>query len=468
MNAKYLRLAAKLRGDIQQGRLAPGQRLPSIRAQARQQGVSLTTAIKSYEWLEAQGEIVAAPKSGFFVRARPQTARAPRFPLFDPHATPVDNAALIAEVRRGAQDPAHVPLGTVMLSPALLPLTDLQLSLARAARRAPQSAAGYGQLAGEPALRQALCRHFAEDGMALAPEDLLITNGCMPALNLALTAVSRPGDAIAVPSPCYSGQLQLLASLGRRVVEIPCHARGMDLGRFAACLAAGDARVALLSGNHHNPLGFCLSPEDKQRVAQLAALHRTVVIEDDVFGECGHGGPRPLPIKAWDSDGWVIWCGSFSKTLAPGYRIGWCAPGRHLPALAALHLSGMLAVNTPLQLALADFLNRGAYRRHLRRLQPALAAQVDRLSEAVLRHFPAGAGLARPDGGYAVWVQLPDGQDGLALYRAARAQGIGLVPGAVFSARGLYGDCLRLNAGNPWEPRIDQAVATLGKLARSI
>jgi DNA-binding transcriptional MocR family regulator len=355
-----------------------------------------------------------------------------------------------------------------MLDAALLPLTDLRQSLTRTARRAAGHAASYGPLAGEPALQQALCRHFAEDGLAIAPDDLLMTNGCMPALNLALLAVSRPGDTVAVASPCYSGQLQLLASLGRRVLEIPCHAHGMDIDRLAACMAGGEVRVALLSANHHNPLGFCLTPQDKQRVAQWAARYQCVVIEDDVFGECAHGGPRPLPIKAWDTAGWVIWCGSFSKTLAPGYRIGWCAPGRHMPALAALHLSGMLSVNRPLQLALADFIHRGAYRRHLRKLQQRLAAQVDPLRHALLQAFPPGTAVNRPEGGYALWLQLPEGGDSLALYHAARSQGISVIPGAVFSARGLYRDCLRLNAGNPWQERLQQAVTQLGALAAAL
>ncbi|BEV70875.1 PLP-dependent aminotransferase family protein [Paludibacterium sp. THUN1379] len=465
MNAKYQQLALSLRHDIHQGRLPPGQRLPSIRQLARQHGVSLTTAIRSYEWLEAQGEIQAAPKSGFYVRARRQASAAPRFKDFDPLAHPVDHAGLIAEIRQGAQHPGHTPLGTVMLAPSLLPLASLQQSLQRSARRAPQAAASYGAPGGEAILRQALCQHFAADGLALHPEDLLITQGCMPALHLALLAVSQPGDSIAVPSPCYSGQLQLLASLGRQALEIPCSQHGMDLDRLEACLAGGQTRVALLSASHHNPLGFSLSSEDKQRIAALAQHYQVTVIEDDVFGECSHGGPRPLPIKAWDSTGQVIWCGSFSKTLAPGYRIGWCAPGRHHDALRSLHLAGMLAVNAPLQLALADFLHRGEYRRHLRRLQPQLARQVDQLRQSVLRHFPPGTAVSQPDGGYALWVQLPDAGDGMALYRAARQQAISLVPGMVFSARGLYGDCLRLNAGNPWSDGLDQAVSRLGALA---
>lgn len=465
MNAKYQQLANRLRHDIQQGRLLAGQRLPSIRQLAQQHGVSLTTAIRSYEWLEAQGDIQATPRSGFFVRPRVDRSTPPHFSDFDPHAYPVDNAALITEIRQNAHHPGHIPLGTVMLAPALLPLASLQQSLLRTARRTPHAAARYGMPGGEASLRQVLCQHFAEDGLALHPDDLLITHGCMPALNLALLAVSQPGDSIAVPSPCYSGQLQLLASLGRQALEIPCDQHGMDLDRLEACLASGQARVALLSACFQNPLGFSLSNADKQRIAAMAQRYRITVIEDDVFGECSHGGPRPLPIKAWDSAGRVIWCGSFSKTLAPGYRIGWCAPGISLDALHSLHLAGMLAVQAPLQLALADFIHRGEYRRHLRRLQPQLASQVDSLRQAVLRHFPEGTAVNQPAGGYALWVQLPKPADGMALYRAARQQAISLVPGSVFSARGLYGECLRLNAGNPWDESLDLAIARLGELA---
>lgn len=464
MTAKYEQLADRLRLDIHQGRLAFGQRLPSIRQLAQQHSVSLTTAIRCYEMLEARGDIESAPRSGFFVRLRMEQATSPGFSDFDPCAYPVDNAALIAEIRQGAHRPGHIPLGTVMLADELLPLSSLQQSLLRTVRQKPQTAAAYGEVGGETLLRQALCLHFAEDGIALHPDDLLITNGCMSALNLALLTVSQPGDSVIVPSPCYSGQLQLLASLGRQALEIPCDTKGMDLNRLEACLAKGQSKVVLLSSCFHNPLGFCLTNFDKQHIVEMAQRYRATIIEDDVFGECNYGGPRPLPLKAWDTNGLVIWCGSFSKTLAPGYRIGWCAPGEQLMAMRSLHLAGMLAGHTPLQLAVADFLHRGEYRRHLRRLQPQLLRQVNSLRKSVLHHFPSGTSISQPTGGYALWVKLPSAADGLSIYREAYRNSISMVPGSIFSARGLYRDCLRLNAGNPWRPELDIAISKLGKI----
>lgn len=463
MATKYQQMAQMVRRDIEQGRLIAGQRLPSIRRFAFLHGISITTAIKTYEQLESIGLVLASPKSGFFVRARSGGMHEPAMPEFDPAGCEINNAGLIAEVRKGAQQPGHLPLGTVMLSPDLLPLASLRRSLLRTARQQPLAAAGYGNPLGEPLLREALCQHFAQDSLVLAPDALLMTNGCMPALNLALLVTTRPGEVVAVPSPCYSGHLQLLASLGRKVLEIPCHAHGLDLDRLESCMACGDCRVALISVTHHNPLGFTLTPADKQRLLAMAERWNCTLIEDDVFGECGHGGPRALPVKAWDQTGSVIWCGSFSKTLAPGYRIGWCAPGRYLNAMKNLQLAGMLSVNSPLQLALADFVYSGEYRRHVRRLQPLLAAQLDKLRQSVECHFPAGTLASRPQGGYALWLQLPEQFDGVSLYREAQAAGISIVPGAVFSARGFFRHCVRLNAGNPWSQMLDDTIQWLGQ-----
>jgi DNA-binding transcriptional MocR family regulator len=466
LSFKYQDLADTLNAQIDSGQRHPGERLPSVRDLSRQTGVSLNTALRAYEWLEQTGRVLAVPQSGFYVCHRATGPSEPVQPDFTPCPTRIENADLIAAIQQTANDPARVPLGTAMLAPSLLPLDALRQSLARVSRTQADAAATYAPAEGEPALRRALAAHCRQDGLPLDADDLLITNGCMSALGLALLSVSAEGDSIALPSPCYSGQLRLLASLKRRVVEIPCPAQRLDLDRLEHCMASGQVRACLISANFHNPLGFCLAPEDKMRIAELAARHDCPVIEDDVFGECGHGGPRPLPIKYWDRAGQVIWCGSFSKSLASGYRIGWCAPGRYTSVIDPLQRSMQLAVNRPLQLALADFLLCGAYRRHLRRLQPALAGQADALRQAVMRHFPSGCQLSRPRGGYALWVRLSAGGDGMALYRAASEDGINIVPGAAFSARGLYADCVRLNAGNPWSDVLETAVARLGQRLR--
>jgi DNA-binding transcriptional MocR family regulator len=461
---KYRELAEKLIAEIKAGHLPAGQRLPSIRGLSRQYQISITTALKTYEQLEAEGYLLSRPQAGFFVRHRRNSLGEPSFPSFSPHASSIDNAALLHEIQSAANDPQRVGLGTVMLSADLLPLAALQRSLLRAVRRYPLAVSSYSPQSGEPALREALSQHFAQDGIHLPAQELQITNGCMSALSLAINAVTQPGDSIAIPSPCFSGQLQLLASLGRKVVEIPSVASGMDIDALEQSIASGEVQACLLSANFQNPLGYCLAPEDKQRIAALASRYHCPLVEDDVFGECGHDALRPLPIKSWDRSGDVLWCGSFSKTLAPGYRVGWCAPGRYAPLFSRLQLSQNLSVNTPLQLALADFILCGEYRRHLKRLRTELARQLESLRRCVELHFPPECRVTQPQGGFALWVQLPDYCDGIALYEEARAQGINVVPGAIFSARNLYPHAVRLNAGNPWSERMDAAVQTLAQL----
>ncbi len=464
MTFKYRELADKLIAEMNAGRLPAGQRLPSIRTLSQQYQVSITTALKTYEQLEAEGYLLSRPQAGFFVRPGRKGLVEPLLPAFSPHVGTVDNAALLHEIQSAANDPQRIGLGTVVLSPDLLPLAALQRSLLRAVRNRPLAASTYCPPSGEPDLCEALSVHFGQDGIHVPAHELQITNGCMSALSLAINAVTRPGDNIAIPSPCFSGQLQLLASLARKVVEIPSGANGMDINALEQSIASGQAQACLVSANFQNPLAYCLSSEEKQRIAALASRYHCPVVEDDVFGECGHDPQRPLPIKSWDRSGDVLWCGSFSKTLAPGYRVGWCAPGRYAPIFSRLHLSQSLAVNTPLQPALADFIRCGEYRRHLKRLRIELARQVEALRRCVERHFPPECSVTQPQGGFALWVQLPEGCDGMRLYEAAKVQGINIVPGAVFSARDLYHNAVRLNAGSPWNDKIAAAVEVLARL----
>ena len=464
MAYKYQELAEVLRAQMRAGRLSAGQRMPSIRLLSQLHAVSITTAIKAYEMLEAEGYLRVEPQSGFYARARAEGLSAPTLPSFPQRVTSVDNVSLMHEVELSANQPERIAFGTAQLAAQLLPLAALQRSLIRMTRRYPAALATYARARGEPALCDALCRHFAQDGIHVQSQDLLISNGCMAALSLALQVVSQVGDSIAVPSPSYSGQLQLLASLGRKVIEIPSSADGFDLDALEQCMASGHSRACLISANFQNPLGYCLKPEDKQRLAAMAARYQCPIVEDDVFGECAYAAERPLPLKSWDQAGYVLWCGSFSKTLAPGFRVGWCAAGRYHEALSALQRAQCMAVNTPLQLTLADFVHSGEYRRHLKRLRLALASQVDLMFRAIGHYFPSNCGVTRPQGGYVLWLQLPDHCDGTDLYQAARLQGINIVPGAVFSTRDLYRHAVRLNAGNPWSATLEQALRQLSAL----
>ncbi|WP_299771858.1 PLP-dependent aminotransferase family protein [uncultured Pseudoteredinibacter sp.] len=467
MAYRYRELAAQLISDIESNRLNDGQRLLSVRQQSQQRGVSITTVKKCYELLEAQGFLIAKPKSGFYVRRPSDRSGSLDFPAIEPVGRPINKAELLAEVQHSAGNRERIPFGTVQLAAELIPKENLQRSLIRIIRRSTQEELMYGPASGQPCLKNALCEHFSSDGLNLLPEDIMITNGCMEAIALAVEAVSSAGDNIAIASPCFSGQLQLLASLDRQVLELPSTEAGIDLDRLEAVMVSGQVKACLLTGCNQNPLGYNLSVEDKQRIAAMASKYDCPIIEDDVFGECGFTTKRQLPIKAWDKTGHIIWCSSFSKSLIASYRLGWCAPGRFLKQVHDTLLSRSLSVNTPLQLAMADFIRCGEYRRHLANLRLALPVQVNRIRQSVIKHFGQEVRVSNPTGGYSLWVQLPKGCDGISIFEEAAQQGINIVPGVIFTAGDIYKNCIRLNAGNPWSEKLDLAISKLAEIVKA-
>lgn len=436
----YRRLADTLQQQIQAGQLRAGQRLPALRALARQQQVSLTTAINCYQWLEAAGWIAARPQSGFYVTGQPAAANAPVLPHF------------AAEVRApgSAIDIAGVPLGPLdisRLAPALLPTQALQRAMKRALNRLADRLHDYPDQQGDAGLRQALALHFQRYQLYPDARDLQITHGCLDAVRQALAVCTKAGDTVAISSPCFNGLLNLLASLDRQVLEIPGTAEGIDLDQLEQQLAAGRAQACLFSTSHLNPQGVSLSVPQKRRLAALAKRYRVPVIEDDIYLELDTGPEPAIPAKHFDSDGWLLWCGSVSKSLGAGLRIGWCWPGRFARAWADQHSHQHYGVNLHAQAALADLINTGDYARHLARLKPQLAAQLRQYRQRIHQALP-GAAISNPRGGCVLWLQVP-GLDANPLAERAHAHGIDLRAGNLFSSRGLYGDCLRINAGWP-------------------
>jgi DNA-binding transcriptional MocR family regulator len=467
----YEQVADRLSRAIHGGALRPGDRLPSVRQLSAREKVSISTVLQAYVQLESAGLIEARPQSGHYVRPRrslltgePQATR----PSEKCEAVKV--SSLVARIYRAARDPRIVQLGTAIVHPSLLPIRRLHLEVAHAARRHPEAALSYDMPPGLPALRQQIARRSVDWGCSLAPEDFVVTCGATEALNLSLRAVSRPGDTIAVESPAYYGVLQQIESIGLRALEIPTHPRtGMDLDALAAALERQKIAAVTLAANFSNPLGSCMPDENKERLVQLLADHEVPLIEDDIYGDIHFGAVRPGAAKSFDKDGWVLLCGSFSKTLAPGYRVGWVAPGRFREEVELLKFSNTVATATLPQMALARFLQNGGYDRHLRALRRNLQAQVQEMQSAVADHFPPGTRMTRPAGGAVLWVELPRAVSALDLHARALEAGVSIAPGPLFSARHQrYSNFVRLNCGHPFTDRIAQAVATVGNLARSI
>jgi DNA-binding transcriptional MocR family regulator len=290
----------------------------------------------------------------------------------------------------------------------------------------------------------------------------------MEALNLCLSATCRPGDAVAVESPCFYACLQALERLGLRAVEIATHPReGIDLAALEIAFERHRPRACWVMSNFQNPLGGTMPEAKKAALVALCARFAVPLIEDDVYRELHCEGQRPALLKSFDADGGVLHCGSFSKSLAPGYRVGWVAPGRFLEPVVRGKLAASLATSLPPQLALARYLARGSYERHLRGLRATLRDQREAHCESLARALPAGTRIGQPGGGYFLWVELPDDVDALALWSEAMAAGISIAPGPMFSADGGFRNCMRINAGHPHDARIAAAVRQLGKLVRA-
>ena len=467
---RYEQVAAKITHLIHRGTLRPGERIPSVRRISRQEKVSVSTALQAYFLLEDRGLIEARPQSGFYVRL--QSRRLPAEPkiIFPPQtATRVGIGDLVSSIMKASLNPGIVPLGIAAASPDLFPTAKLHRILAAVARREGIAANRYDMAPGHPELRHQIARRSLDWGCSLSGDDIVITAGCTDALNLCLRAVAGPGDVVAVESPTYFVLLMILEALQMKAIEIPTDPReGVCLNELESALDRRKVKACLFMTNFHNPMGTCMPDEKKKKLVEILAQREIPLIEDDVYGDVCFGASRPKVAKAYDHKGLVLLCSSFSKTLAPGHRVGWTAPGRYREQVERLkNISSAGNALLP-QIMIAEFLKSGGYDHHLRNTRKGYAQQIQRMSQAVARYFPDGTKVTRPAGGIVLWVELPKSVNSLDLYQRALERNISVAPGPAFSASQGYRNFIRVNCGFRWCDRIEEGVIVLGKLATEL
>jgi DNA-binding transcriptional MocR family regulator len=465
---RYQAIAALLERAIASGALRPGDRLPSVRSLAEQHRVSLSTALAAYRHLENRFAVQARPKSGYFV-AGAQKARAllPE-PQLDPRmdgASFVNMDQVLQDFLYIVDDPLAMPRFHALAARALLPEAKLQHLLARVNRRHPEYASTYS-MAGSAALRHEIARRAVTSGVQLRPEEIVITNGGLEAMYLAIRSVASAGDTVIMESPTYFHLLQVNESLGIKVLEIPSHPRtGLSLEALDfATQKPGAVRACVLLPNFPNPTGSLMPPENKRRLVKMMAERGITIIESDIYGEAHFGPQRPPVLKSYDEADDVILCSAFTKTVAPGYRIGWVAPGRHFLRTQALKMRTSVACPMLQQEVLAQFIRDGGYDHHLRRLRAALKTQAEKMAEAVARWFPAGCRFSMPQGGLLLWIEMPRHVDSRRVFAAARREHIGVAPGAAFSTSRRFDHFIRLQYGDPWTPALESAIRRLGAI----
>ena len=465
---RYEEISRQIRELISSGTLRPGERIPSVRRFSQQRSVSISTVLQAYRVLESEGVIEARPQSGYFVRPKVWVAPAePEISRPVSAATEVNVSELAMRVMQATRDPSLVRFGAALPSPELLPTAQLNRAMAAAGRRNPETGNSYDVAPGHLGLRVQIARRALDSGCTLAVDDIVTTFGGMEALTLCLRAVAQAGDTIAIEAPTYFGILQCIESLGMKALEIPTHPRdGVSLEALAFALETQPVKACLFVLNFNNPLGSCMPDENKRRLVEMLAEREIPLIEDDLYGDLSFAPQRPKTAKSFDKHGLVLLCDSFSKTLAPGYRVGWTAPGRYKERVEHLKLVSTIATTTLTQMAIADFLANGGYSNHLRKVRRHYAEQVAMVTRAICEYFPEGTKVTRPAGGQVLWVELPERIHALELFQRALAEKISIAPGPIFSAKMRFQNFIRLNCSNPWSPAIEDALRRLGKLMK--
>ncbi|WHQ75297.1 PLP-dependent aminotransferase family protein [Pantoea sp. Lij88] len=460
---RYEHLATLLAQRIEQGLYRSGERLPSVRSLSAEHGVSISTVQQAYHLLEEKQMITPQSRSGYFVASRKATPPMPA--LTRPAQRPVEVTQwdAVLELINSRLEDDVLQLGSGMPDLTQPTLKPLWKAFSRQAQKQDMALLNYDNLYGVLALRQQIARLAIDSGCQLTADDIVITTGCHEALSVAVRAVCEPGDIIAVESPSFHGIMQTLRGFGIRAIEIPTDAvTGISLEALELAFDQWPIKAVVVVPNCNNPLGFIMPEQRKRALLALAQRFDAAVIEDDVYGELAWEYPRPSTIKALDLDDRVLLCSSFSKTLAPGLRVGWVAPGRYRDRV--LHMKYIVTGSTATQPqhAVSEFIRQGHYQPHLRRMRQIYHRNYETFSCWVRHYFPCGICVSRPQGGFLMWIELPEAFDAVRLNRELRESKIQIAVGSLFSASGKYRNCLRLNYGLPINEQTEQALALVG------
>lgn len=460
----YEKIADQVEKQVHEGVFLPGSKIPSVRKSSKQLNVSVATILQAYSLLEDRGVIKARPQKGYFVQEHIPSNKHTKA------IAPVENDgsihALLHRLLHASQESDIVQFAAAIPQSQFLPIRQLQRSVGRLMRLEPEICAAYAFTPGSLSLRRQIAIRMLDTGCQLQPDDITITMGCQNALMLSLQAIAKAGDTIAIESPTYHGVLQVIEVLQMKAIEIPCDSqRGIDLNLLEQAAQQWQIKACIVTPDNQNPTGASLNLHARRSLLSLSAQHSFTLIEDDVYGELNYNNRREHSLKADDKTDSVIYCSSFSKSVAPGFRVGWIVAGQHQAQIEHLAYVQSLAVPTLTQTAIANFLENGAYDRHLRKTRLTYQDNLTRCQAIIAAHFPKDTRCSSPTGGFLLWITLPEEIDAMVLHTQALEHGIGILPGLAFSLTNQYHHHFRLNYALAWNARTDSALKLLGMLA---
>ncbi|MCB2182280.1 MAG: PLP-dependent aminotransferase family protein [Desulfobulbaceae bacterium] len=468
---RYMSLANELENKISAGQYKVGEKLPSLRELHAQTGLSITTINQAYIELENRGLIMPREKSGFYVKPLlndllPLPSSHKRFGA--PRKVSINS--LVESIHASIHDKDILPFGAALPGTELLPLKQLNQSAKTVmGKYFKGDGLNYGPPDGAPELKRQIATRTIGYGHHIEEDDIIITNGCMDAIQLCLRAISSPGDVIITESPTFTCYLQLIEDMGLLALELPTSpSAGIDLVSLENSLKKHKVAGCILNHSFQNPLGFRMSEDSKMRLLEILTRHKVPVIEDDIYGDLYFGNSRPASLASCNEKATVLYCSSFSKSLAPDLRVGWMLPGKFKEKIKRLKFNSSIACPKLNQLIIADFLQNGHYERHLRKYRNAMKNQVSNTARAIARYFPEDTKLTAPDGGYVLWLELNKKIDSIELYSMAREENIFIIPGGICTSTGKYKNCIRISCGNPWNDRLEHGIRQLGKIIKKM
>ncbi len=466
----YMQVAGGIEKMIDDETLRIGDKLPSVRVLSEEYGISMGTAFQAYYHLEGRGLIEARPKSGYYVRFSHR--RFPQLPdAFKTEAVSHDVSVkeMIASIYADIAAPDVINLALAVPDISLLPAAKINKSVMFALRNSKDHCINYEHTQGNVELRKEIAKLAFNWGGKVKADDVIITSGCLEAISMCLRAVTNYGDTVAVESPTYFGIYQAIESLGLKVVEIMSDpVTGADLDSLQKVIKNFKVQACVVIPNYNNPLGSCMPDENKKKLVEIISKHDIPLIEDDIYGELYFGKQRPKTCKYYDTKGLVMHCSSLSKSLTPGYRIGWTIPGKFFEQVK--QMKRMLNISSPTltQAAMAHYLKNGRYEYHLKSLRKALHTQSLRYVQAIIKYFPANTKVSRPHGGFILWLELDKKVDAFKLRTEAMKHRISIVPGKIFSASLNYPNYIRISFAKPWSNDVDYGLMMLGKMIRKM
>jgi DNA-binding transcriptional MocR family regulator len=465
----YESLANQIDGMIKTSVFRPGERLPSVRHLANQNQISVSTVTQAMRLLQDRGLVDVKPQAGYYVRHRPRPIVNDVNDRDFKTPTYVDVSNGYTKILQANSQENMVQFGAAWMPDDLIPIKRLQSMVAGVVRAHPEifNSPGFFNL-NDPGFVRQIVRRAASWGK-IDPTEIIITSTGTEAMSLCLRSVAKPGDTIAIESPCHILKLQLIQSLGMKALEIPTHSKtGISLEALELALSGNMVQACLFMPNASNPLGCVMPDANKKRLVQLLDQYQVPLIENDLYGDLCFAIERPLPVKAFDTSGNVLLVSSFSKVVTSALSAGYIMAGKRAHQMIYSKALASGPASHFNQAVLAAMINGSQYNNHLRHVRRTMAQRIAQVSDAVSRYFPASCSISEPQGGFVIWVQLPQQVNAYAVHAEALKQKIAFMPGGLFSPSGKFNNYMRINCGNPWDARIEHAIERIGIITHEV